>query len=111
MGEGVALRRPIGAPQTRAAAEAGFAVDMFGRDFGDESAGNAAHPLAVDTAVGGVAMVVMRYPVPRWNVLRVHIWWGIVVTFMALRFFAALGRMPLAALGPPLLRGRRFSFV
>src|SRR3546814_12111166 len=54
MGEGVALRRPIGAPQTRAAAEAGFAVDMFGRDFGDESAGNAAHPLAVDTAVGGV---------------------------------------------------------
>src|SRR3546814_10379741 len=54
MGEGVALRRPIGAPQTRAAAEAGFAVDMFGRDFGDESAGNAAHPLAVDTAVGGL---------------------------------------------------------
>src|SRR3546814_15395028 len=25
------------------------------------------------TLIGGVAMVVMRYPVPRWNVLRVHI--------------------------------------
>src|SRR3546814_13910463 len=70
---------------------------MFGRDFGDESAGNAAHPLAVDTAVGVVARLVMRYPVPRWNVLRVHIWRGIVVTFMALSFFAALARLPLAA--------------
>src|SRR3546814_9316426 len=27
---------------------------MFGRDFADETAGDAAHPLAVDTPVGGV---------------------------------------------------------
>src|SRR3546814_6299893 len=54
MGKGVALRRPIGAPQALPAAEAVFAVDMFGRDFGDEAAGEAAHPLAVDAAVGGV---------------------------------------------------------
>src|SRR3546814_20605831 len=42
MGKGVALRRPIGAPQALPAAEAVFAVDMIGRDFGDEAAGEAA---------------------------------------------------------------------
>src|SRR3546814_19592134 len=31
-----------------------LAVDMFGRDFADEAAGDAAHPLAIDAAVRGV---------------------------------------------------------
>ena len=54
MREGVALRRPVGAPQALAAAETILALDMLGRDFGDEAAGDAAHPLAIDAAVRGV---------------------------------------------------------
>src|SRR3546814_21088612 len=54
MCEGIALRRPIGAPQALPAAETILAVDMFGRDFADEAAGDAAHPLAIDAAVRGV---------------------------------------------------------
>src|SRR3546814_11715262 len=37
MGKGVAMRRPIGAPQALTAAEADFAADMFGRDCGAEA--------------------------------------------------------------------------
>ncbi len=51
MREEVALRRPVGTPQALAATETVFVIDMLGRDFGDEAAGDAAHPLAVDTPV------------------------------------------------------------
>src|SRR3546814_20327033 len=53
------------------------------------------------TLIGGVAMVVMRYPVPRWHVLRVTIWRGSVVPFLALSFFPTPARPPLSAAYPP----------
>ena len=54
MREGVALRRPVRTPQALPTAEAVLAVDMLGRDFGDDAAGDAAHPLAINAPIGGV---------------------------------------------------------
>src|SRR3546814_11039276 len=52
MCEGIALRRPIGAPQALPAAETLLAVDLFGRAFADAAAGDAAHPRSEERRVG-----------------------------------------------------------
>lgn len=48
------------------------------------------------SAIGALAMLAARRPMPEWRALRIHIWRGIVVAFMALAFFWAIARLPLA---------------
>ena len=47
-------------------------------------------------ALGGAAMLVLRAPLPGAVVMRLHVTRGIVVAFMALTFFWALVRLPMA---------------
>lgn len=48
------------------------------------------------TVLGGVLMVALRQPWPRAHVLRIHLLRGVVVALMALLFFWAILRLPLA---------------